>query len=426
MYKISKFKNTTLQGSFFLEAFMFKRFMLKLTGVAFSVLFIVLCLNVNYVALFEMPNNIHITLEDLDDFNESKVFGNLVDAELNENIFSVGGEQRRNTNLALKLFGVIPIKQINVVVAESREVYLGGIPLGFSINTKGLIVVGKNKILGQKGSKNPFQTGDIIVEINNIVIEEASDITKILGGPLSDEISIKIKRNGQDKEIIAVPQYDESTNEYKLGLWVRDDAQGIGTLTFVTKDGKFGALGHSICDYETGVEIPVKDGGIYECNLVGINKAEKRKTGELRCLFSQSKNSIGDINLNSRSGVFGETENIDELVDINKTATIGSRMLVKLGKAKIVSSVSGIREEYDIEIIKTKYQPKSCDKSFVFRVIDKRLINLTGGIVQGMSGSPIIQDGRIIGAITHVFLNDATKGYGIYLDWMLEEVEMLQ
>lgn len=405
---------------------MFKRFMLKLTGVAFSVLFIVLCLNVNYVALFEMPNNIHITLEDLDDFNESKVFGNLVDAELNENIFSVGGEQRRNTNLALKLFGVIPIKQINVVVAESREVYLGGIPLGFSINTKGLIVVGKNKILGQKGGKNPFQTGDIIVEINNIVIEEASDITKILGGPLSDEISIKIKRNGQDKEIIAVPQYDESTNEYKLGLWVRDDAQGIGTLTFVTKDGKFGALGHSICDYETGVEIPVKDGGIYECNLVGINKAEKRKTGELRCLFSQSKNSIGDINLNSRSGVFGETENIDELVDINKTATIGSRMLVKLGKAKIVSSVSGIREEYDIEIIKTKYQPKSCDKSFVFRVIDKRLINLTGGIVQGMSGSPIIQDGRIIGAITHVFLNDATKGYGIYLDWMLEEVEMLQ
>lgn len=404
---------------------MIKRFMLKLTGVAFSVLFVVLCLNVNYVALFEMPNNIHITLEDLEDFNESKVFGNLVDAELNENIFSVGGEQRRNTNLSLKLFGVVPIKKINVVVTESREVYLGGIPLGFAINTKGLIVVGKNKILGQNRGKNPFQTGDIIVEINNMVIEEASDITKILAEPLSDEVSIKIKRNGQEKEIIAIPQYDESTNEYKLGLWVRDDAQGIGTLTFVTKDGKFGALGHSICDYETGVEIPVKDGGIYECNLVGINKAEKRKTGELRCLFSQSKKPVGDINLNSRSGVFGETENIEELVDINKTATIGSRMLVKLGNAKVVSSVSGIREEYDIEIIKTKYQPKSCDKSFVFRVIDKRLINLTGGIVQGMSGSPIVQDGRIIGAITHVFLNDATKGYGIYLDWMLEEVESL-
>ena len=260
----------------FFGGFMIKRFMLKLTGVAFSVLFVVLCLNVNYVALFEMPNNIHITLEDLEDFNESKVFGNLVDAELNENIFSVGGEQRRNTNLSLKLFGVVPIKKINVVVTESREVYLGGIPLGFAINTKGLIVVGKNKILGQNRGKNPFQTGDIIVEINNMVIEEASDITKILAEPLSDEVSIKIKRNGQEKEIIAIPQYDESTNEYKLGLWVRDDAQGIGTLTFVTKDGKFGALGHSICDYETGVEIPVKDGGIYECNLVGINKAEKR------------------------------------------------------------------------------------------------------------------------------------------------------
>ena len=400
---------------------MLKKFLLKCFGVALAVLFASLCLNVNYVALFEMPNSIHITLDDLEDFNKYNCFGSFVNAEINQNVISVGGERVHNTKLSLKLFGLIPIREVVAVVDDEREVFLGGIPLGFSINSQGLIVVGNNSVNKESKSRNPFKAGDVITQINQTVIEEPSDISNLLNASNGNEIVVKLLRNNQEKEIVLIPEYDEVTNEYKLGLWVRDDAQGIGTLTFVTKDGKFGALGHSICDYETGVEIPVKDGGIYLCNLVGINKAEKRKPGELRCLFSQSKQPIGVVECNSHSGVFGETKNIDSIVDKNLTAKVGSRMLVKLGKAKIISSVSGIREEYDIEIIKAKYQPSSNDKSFVFRVIDKRLINLTGGIVQGMSGSPILQNGRIIGAITHVFLNDATKGYGIYLDWMLEE-----
>ena len=156
------------------------------------------------------------------------------------------------------------------------------------------------------------------------------------------------------------------------------------------------------------------------CNLVGINKAQKGQTGELRCLFSQTKKPNGDILKNTKCGVFGTTDNTESLIDENISAPVGNRMLVKLGKATLVSSVSGIREEYDVEIIKAKFQPETSDKSFVFRVVDKRLINLTGGIVQGMSGSPILQNGKVIGAVTHVFLNDATKGYGVYIDWMLE------
>lgn len=400
---------------------MIKKFLIKLCGVGLCVFFVMLCLNINYVALFEIPNNIHITLEDLEDFNRYNSFGSIISAEINNNIISVGGESVHNTKLSLKLFGVIPIKEVSAVVNDDREVYLGGIPLGFSINSKGLIVVGNNSINKENKSKNPFKTGDIITKINNKIIEEPTDIINLLNSTNGQEITVKLLRQNQEKEIVLIPEYDGVANEYKLGLWVRDDAQGIGTLTFVTKDGKFGALGHSINDYETGVEIPVKDGGIYLCNLVGINKAQKRKPGELRCLFSQSKNPIGSVSNNSNSGVFGKTDRIDEIVDKNLTAKIGSRMLVRLGKAKIISSVSGVREEYDIEIIKAKYQPTSGDKSFVFRVIDKRLINLTGGIVQGMSGSPIIQNDRIIGAITHVFLNDATKGYGIYLDWMIQQ-----
>lgn len=138
-------------------------------------------------------------------------------------------------------------------------------------------------------------------------------------------------------------------------------------------------------------------------------------------MFSQNKQPNGNITKNTKCGVFGNTDKKETLIDTNVFAPVGNRMLVKLGKASIISSVSGIREEYDIEIIKAKFQPVSSDKSFVFRVTDKRLINLTGGIVQGMSGSPILQNGKIIGAVTHVFLNDATKGYGVYIDWMLEQ-----
>lgn len=367
-----------------------------------------------------MPETIYMTLEDLSTLNQEKTFGSFTCVELSENVFTVGGEQRKNTSLLVKLFGVIPIKQVDAVVQEEREVYIGGIPLGFSINTKGLIVVGENNLTNNK-NKSPFKTGDIILKINNEIVEKPEDIYKLLSKFTGDVIEVCIERNGEQKILVIMPQYDKQNGEYRLGLWVRDDAQGIGTLTFVTKDGKFGALGHSICDYETGVEIPVQEGGIYLCNLVGINRAEKGHTGEIRCLFSQTKAPAGDISKNTKYGVFGDTDNIDLLTDSNLMAQVGNRVLVKLGKASIISSVSGIRQEYDIEIIKTNHQTLSGDKSFVFRVVDKNLIELTGGIVQGMSGSPIMQNGKMIGAVTHVFLNDATKGYGIYIDWMMEQ-----
>ncbi|MBE7074427.1 MAG: SpoIVB peptidase [Clostridiales bacterium] len=400
---------------------MLKKIFLKIFGIMFAFGFVLLCININYSAIFDLPNSVRMTLEDLNSLNQESTFGRYATAELSENIFTVGGERRHNTSLLIKLFGIIPIKRVDAVIEDDKEVYLGGIPLGFSINTKGLIVVGENRVSGNSKAKSPFKTGDIITKINNQKIEKPNDIYSMLEGVTNEPLSVSIIRKGEEREIVVLPQYDEINQEYKIGLWVRDDAQGIGTLTFVTKDGKFGALGHSICDYETGVEIPVQDGGVYLCNLVGINKAEKGKTGEIRCLFSQTKEPNGDILKNTKCGVFGISEDVQSLIDSNLIAPVGNRMLVKLGRAKIISSVSGIREEYDIEIIKANFQPKSSDKSFVFRVIDSRLIDLTGGIVQGMSGSPILQNGKIIGAVTHVFLNDATKGYGVYIDWMLEQ-----
>ena len=206
---------------------MLKKFLLKCFGVALAVLFASLCLNVNYVALFEIPNSIHITLDDLEDFNKYNCFGSFVNAEINQNVISVGGERVHNTKLSLKLFGLIPIREVVAVVDDEREVFLGGIPLGFSINSQGLIVVGNNSVNKESKSRNPFKAGDVITQINQTVIEEPSDISNLLNASNGNEIVVKLLRNNQEKEIVLIPEYDEVTNEYKLGLWVRDDAQAL-------------------------------------------------------------------------------------------------------------------------------------------------------------------------------------------------------
>ena len=212
------------------------------------------------------------------------------------------------------------------------------------------------------------------------------------------------------------------SGKYKLGLWVKNEASGVGTLTYVEHEtDKFGALGHPITDFETGAVVPAKSGKVFNCSVVGLSKGEKGTPGEMKGVFMQGKNSKGSIEKNTESGVFGKITDKSTLVDINKSAEVGGRLSVRPGKATLVSSITGVCENYEIEIIKANYQPKSSDKSFVFRVVDERLLDLTGGIIQGMSGSPIMQNGKIIGAVTHVFVSDPTKGYGIYIDWMLEK-----
>ena len=234
---------------------------------------------------------------------------------------------------------------------------------------------------------------------------------------------VKFQNANQDKER-EVSLIKDSNGKYKIGLWVKDNFSGVGTLTFVStkEDRQFGALGHPITNGQIENIIPISGGEVYSCSLVDIAKGEINNPGELRCVFVE-KNRQGSFNKNTSVGIFGNLDNISELVDQNRTALLGGRLSVKPGKAKIVSKVSGILEEYDMEIIKTAYQSKSADKSLVFRVTDKRLLELTGGIVQGMSGSPIIQDGKIVGAVTHVFVSDPTKGFGVYSDWMLENIE---
>ena len=305
--------------------------------------------------------------------------------------------------------------------------YIGGIPLGFSINTNGVIVVGENSVNSEGGAKYssksiPLKTGDVIKSINGVEVVGPEEIINTLEKNQGEEINLKIDRKGKMLDCSIKPVLDAESNLYKLGLWVRNDASGVGTLTYVDKtNNRFGALGHPITDYETGIEVPVQDGKVYNCSMVGIKKGKKGDPGELRCLFMQGKNSKGNIDKNTPYGVYGVINNHEGVIEESLVAEVASRINVRTGKAVIVSGVSGVREEYEIEIIKANYQPTSNDKSLIFRVKDKRLLDLTGGIVQGMSGSPIMQDGKLIGAVTHVFVSDPTKGYGVYADWMLQQ-----
>ncbi len=403
---------------------MLKKFFIKTLGVILSVCFVIVVKNVNFSDIFEIPNNVSVTLETLEQLNAEHILGEFVDTKLTEDIWTTGGVKEKKTSMVIKLFGFIPIKKVSVVVCDEKNVYIGGIPLGFSINTNGVLIVGNGRVLTNSTHdiNNELQSGDILTQINGMAIYNIDDIKSQLKDCNGEKVNITYNRNGKEINCDIVPIFDNQSNEYKLGVWIKNDAQGIGTLTFVTQDNKFGALGHAVSDYETGSVIPVKDGKIYSCTMLGITKGVAGKAGELRCLFVDGSMDKGNISKNTECGVFGMVTDVSDIIDPNMDCVVASRLLVKPGKAKLISSVSGVREEYDIEIIKTYNQNKVNNKGFVFRVKDKRLLELTGGIVQGMSGSPIIQDGKLIGAVTHVFLYDSTKGYGVYSDWMMDEV----
>lgn len=391
---------------------------MKKYSITFFSLFLIvfLCCSIYFPMqeIMSLENGFLVELNDIESVNENKTFGDFFKAELKEKEKIVGGQKVKQGEVVFKLFGFIPVKKVDVVLANDDEYYVGGVPIGLSICSDGAIVVSEENDVATS-----LKEGDIITQINGQEIESLSQIEDILQES-GEEAEVKFLRKNKELKTLIKTTRDENSGKLKLGLWVKDDITGVGTLTFVNKKTKeYGALGHPIVEANSGNVVPVANGNIYECNLIGINKGKRNAPGELRCVFVSNSKSKGTIENNSKFGINGVLSDVKGLVDENVTAKLGGRLGVKMGKAYITSSISGIREEYEIEIIKANYQKSADDKSLVFRVKDKRLLEMTGGIVQGMSGSPIIQDGKIIGAVTHVFLNDPTKGYGVYVDWMV-------
>ena len=305
------------------------------------------------------------------------------------------------------------------VEKQPTYVYLGGFPLGFTINCKGVVVVANSNRTAPE-----IKEGDVLTKIEGIEINSAEEIYQIINSQnfAGKVLNVTIVRGGEEIHTTICPIYDGFLKFYKLGLWIRDNAAGVGTVTYIRKDNlRFGALGHPVCDIDTGTELPVLNGNVYKCNIVGCKQGTKGNAGELKGLFLRNGSVYGTLDKNNKFGVYGTfskkyIENFS-----NNLIEVAGREEVKSGKAKIFCTVEGCEpKEYEIEIVKTYFQQTKDNKSMFIRVTDKELLAKTGGIVQGMSGSPIIQNGKLVGAVTHVFVSDPTKGYGVYADWMLD------
>jgi stage IV sporulation protein B len=333
-------------------------------------------------------------------------------------------------NEMLLEFAGIPIKKVDVRVLKDFRVIPGGQSIGVKLNTVGVLVVGHHLINTISGKKSPgeiagIKIGDIITEINGSKIEKMTDVAPFVqsAGQEGKPLDMVISRESGKFTTKLTPLKDKGENIYKLGLYIRDSAAGIGTMTFVhPQSKKYGALGHVISDMDTKQPIVVEDGQIVRSTVTSIEKGSNGDPGEKLARFSSDREIVGNIQKNSPFGIFGEM--VKELKNgvMDKPLPIALSHQVKEGPAKILTVVNDDRvEEFDIEVVSTIPQKFPATKGMVIKVTDPKLLKKTGGIVQGMSGSPIIQNGKLIGAVTHVFVNDPTSGYGVHIEWMLNE-----
>ena len=302
------------------------------------------------------------------------------------------------------------------VSAEELKYYLGGNVLGFNIDTEGVLVVGVNEVITDGGLVSPCEragitVGDVLLSLNEKTVNSPSDVANFMDLYSGGEVVTKLSRNGKVKLVDITPVKD-LTGEYRLGVYLRDGLNGLGTVTFYRSNGDFASLGHPVTD-GNGAMYNVVGGEVYSSTVVGVNKAQKGKAGELKGMIFGDK-SIGTIDRNSSVGLYGKVDGFNAK---NKTEVeIGK---AKPGHAEIYSTVDGITPKYySIDIVRADYITGTT-KNFVIKITDKTLLNLTGGILQGMSGSPILQDGKLVGAVTHVFLNDSSRGYGIAIQNMI-------
>jgi stage IV sporulation protein B len=323
-----------------------------------------------------------------------------------------------------KIFGFIPAKEVTVNVIEDEKIIPCGIQIGIYLHTDGVMIIDTGEVTDINGvksspSENIIKADDYICSLNGIDVNSKSQLIFLINKYGANDIILGIKRNGNYLKVKVTPVCVK-TDEYKIGIWVRDDSQGIGTLTYLTEDGKFGALGHGISDVDTGKLLSSIDGVLYKSEIWGIKKGENGNPGGLLGSISyESKNEYGIITGNTNHGIFGEAN--DKLLEScnYEMMEIGLKQEVEEGKAYIRCMISGKMKDYEIEISKVDYANNEKNKGMEIEIVDKELLELTNGIVQGMSGSPIIQNGKIIGAVTHVFVNDSKRGYGIFIENML-------
>ena len=329
-------------------------------------------------------------------------------------------EETENCELDVSLFEIIPLRKTKVHVGNRRYVCLGGEVFGLKIYSSGVLVVSTEDIITENGAENPgkkagIKAGDIIKEINGTEINSNREISQICKNSNGKELIFTIERNSEKLTLKLNTVKEESSGNYKAGLWVRDSTAGIGTMTFFDREtGVFASLGHAVCDGDTGIVLPLSEGMAVGAKILGCTKGTKTEAGELSGAFTA--NTIGKLYSNNICGVYGmlnKTDVGDELIPV------ATAMEVRTGKAQILCSVDeNGKKYYDVEITKI-LDSRSDEKNMTVKITDEELLKITGGIVQGMSGTPLIQNGMLAGAITHVFVGNPTEGYAIFAENML-------
>lgn len=356
-------------------------------------------------------------------YGQEEGLGDSLDVPLITYPETIDVSDRGSYQIPCSLLGMLPLKNVQVETVEDQWVCVSGNPVGLYMETQGVLIVDTGEITNQSGialepAANIVQPGDYILEVNGKTVSRKRELIAEIENCQGENVELVVNRKGEEIPLSLEPVLTQEEN-YKLGIWVRDNTQGIGTMTYVDEKGRFGALGHGISDTDTGELLDVSGGELYQAQIVSIIRGAQGVPGELSGYIEyEDEKKIGTIEKNTDIGIFGQIFSDTQIS--GEKVKIGYKQEVKKGKAQILMQLEGKVEYYDIEITDIYSSQQDTNKSFQIQVTDPELLAKTGGIVQGMSGSPILQDGKLIGAVTHVFVQDSSKGYGIFIENMLE------
>lgn len=377
---------------------------------------------------YDIPNQLVTYVGEKEEVSLPEIFQaeNVIETlhvKKSSNGFSMYSKQTGKYQISVNLFGLVPIKNVDVRVIEKMKVAPSGEPIGIYVETKGLLVLDTVELEGGDGliyapGKNILKTGDYILKWNHIAVPTIRKLNRQIQQTGKKKVPVTIRR-GTEELNVAIQPVLAADQTYKIATWVREDTQGIGTLTYITEKGEFGTLGHGISDSDTGTLLTLNNGELYSTKIMEIIKGSEGEPGELQGYIDMvANNEIGEIKKNTEMGVFGKMKTGQENNYAHDFVGVGMKQNLKKGKAYIYANLEGYPRKYEIEIEEININSMD-NKSFVIHVTDPHLLKTTGGIVQGMSGSPIMQNGNIVGAVTHVLVDDPTRGYGIFIEEML-------
>lgn len=330
------------------------------------------------------------------------------------------------TEVALSFLGIIPLKTVAVQAMPYEELIPCGEVVGIKIDTSGVLVLGVGEFESERGITAPckgvIEVGDLITDCNGKEVENKEDFRSIIESSEDEAVELAVLHKGQEKHVTIWPCFCPAENQYKIGLWIKDSTQGIGTITYINpRTGSFGALGHGISDSQTHILTPIRSGEIMEVAITHITKGTKGQPGEVSGIIDYDYDSqLGKIEENQSLGIFGKAEQTFISAQQHQAIPIAFQDEIHEGEAKVMVDLTGEGvKEYAVEIQKVSKYSSEPAKGMVIKIIDEELLGLTNGIIQGMSGSPILQDGKLVGAVTHVFVHDPTRGYGIFIENMI-------